>query len=338
MSPTLSGGAGVKFSVALCTYNGARHLADQLASVETQIRQPDEIVVSDDGSTDDTLKIVEEFARRVTFPVRLVRQPTNLGVTQNFGAALAACQGEYIALCDQDDVWLPAKLEAAEKYLDQEPRCLALFSDATLVDEALNPLIEPSLWGRIGLTSKRLRALADAERSLETIAGCYLVTGATLVVRRSLLDQALPIPSALPDKLIHDGWIALVAAALGGLGAVSAPTVLYRQHDRQQIGMKINKPAARHPVAFDAPREVYRSLADRLETIYQVLDGRLAQSSHSLLAMAALRRKIDHFWRRAEMPRRRVSRISPVFREIAQGGYHRYCSHPLAAALRDLAR
>src|ERR687894_3003245 len=100
-----------RFSVAMCTYNGARFVAEQLASVAAQTRPPDELVVCDDGSTDETCRLVEEFAARAPFPVRLFVNERNLGSTRNFGRAVALCEGDLVALSDQDDVWHPEKLE-----------------------------------------------------------------------------------------------------------------------------------------------------------------------------------------------------------------------------------
>ena len=102
---------GASVSVALCTYNGTRYLKDQIDSIASQTRVPHELVVCDDCSSDDTVKILEAFASRAPFPVRLSVNPTNLGSTKNFAQAIALCRGDIIALCDQDDVWHPAKLE-----------------------------------------------------------------------------------------------------------------------------------------------------------------------------------------------------------------------------------
>ena len=99
-----------RFSVALCTYNGAQYLPDQLESIVAQTRLPDELVVGDDHSTDDTVNILEDFAAGAPFPVRLHVNETNLGVVKNFEATILRCQGNLTALCDQDDVWLRNKV------------------------------------------------------------------------------------------------------------------------------------------------------------------------------------------------------------------------------------
>ena len=99
-------------SVALCTYNGERFLEEQLASLEAQERRPDELVVCDDRSTDNTVSLLESFARTASFPVRIHINPINLGSTVNFDRAMRLCAGSLIAFCDQDDIWSPVHLSA----------------------------------------------------------------------------------------------------------------------------------------------------------------------------------------------------------------------------------
>ncbi|MFL5505263.1 MAG: glycosyltransferase, partial [Gemmatimonadales bacterium] len=113
------GRAGV--SVVLCTYNGARYLPEQLDSLARQSLPPTELVVRDDDSTDETASLVAAFAERAPFPVRWTCNAERLGPTRNFGAAIADATGEFVALCDQDDVWLPEKLERVVGALMREP-------------------------------------------------------------------------------------------------------------------------------------------------------------------------------------------------------------------------
>jgi glycosyltransferase involved in cell wall biosynthesis len=103
-----------RISVALCTYNGERFLHQQLDSIAMQTRLPDELVVCDDRSTDRTLAIVREFAASAPYPVRVFENQANLGFAANFEGAIRRCDGDLIALSDQDDVWYPTRLERSE--------------------------------------------------------------------------------------------------------------------------------------------------------------------------------------------------------------------------------
>src|SRR3974390_3258095 len=127
-------------SVVLCTYNGARYLREQLESIARQSRQPAEMVVCDDGSEDDTVTILRGFASEVSFPVRIFQNPHRLGSTRNFDQGIGLASGEFIALCDQDDVWAPEKLEYLANMLISDPSVGGVFSDADLIDENSKPI------------------------------------------------------------------------------------------------------------------------------------------------------------------------------------------------------
>ena len=334
MSATSSGTSPQPgFSVALCTYNGARHLGEQLASIAAQTRLPDELVIRDDGSMDATADVVADFARRVPFRVDFEQHAANVGVTQNFAAALAASRGGLIALCDQDDVWPSERLERFARFFDEHPRCLTVFSDATLVDEALRPLNpHPGLWARLGVTLEVRRRLRDPRDGLATLADRYLVTGATLVVRRELLAAALPIPAELPDRLIHDKWRALVAAASGGLDSLPEVTLHYRQHDRQQVGLRAAPAEGAVPARS---REGYGQRAALLAKIHALLADRLGAGGASA-ALDVLAAKAAFYRRRAERSKAWWKRIGPVLRDLRRGEYHRFCYRSFAAASYDL--
>src|ERR1700751_1590888 len=95
----------MRVSIALAVYNGERFIAEQLESLANQTRLPDELIVSDDASTDQTVELIREFAARASFPVRLLLNDENVGCTRNFDRALRECNGDIIFLCDHDDVW-----------------------------------------------------------------------------------------------------------------------------------------------------------------------------------------------------------------------------------------
>lgn len=126
-------------SIAMTTFNGEKYLADQLDSFLTQTRMPDELVVRDDGSTDDTLKILNNFARSAQFTVRILSGGPRLGYVENFLTTAAACRSEYIAFSDQDDVWMPEKIQIG---LDAMLRHHSLMSMHTSIvtDENLKPI------------------------------------------------------------------------------------------------------------------------------------------------------------------------------------------------------
>ena len=195
-----------KISVALCTYNGEPFLPQQLSSIQQQTRLPDELVVCDDRSTDQTLALLREFAATVSFPVTIVQNPETLGFAKNFEKAIQLCAGELIALSDQDDIWYPHRLQRSEQEFVAYPQAGLVFSDADVIDEQ-NRLLGQTLWQRLGFAGKPRHDLLAGR--LVVLAKHRFVTGATVMFRANLRDRFLPVGAGW----IHDEWIALVVAA-----------------------------------------------------------------------------------------------------------------------------
>ncbi len=139
-----------RLSIAMCTYNGAKYIQEQLDSIAAQSRLPDELVVCDDRSSDNTIEIVKSFGSKVPFPVRLYLNEENLGIIKNFEKAISLCTGNIIALSDQDDVWKPNKIEKILTAFAENLGAGYVFSNAELVNESLMPL-GSSLWESLGI-------------------------------------------------------------------------------------------------------------------------------------------------------------------------------------------
>jgi glycosyltransferase involved in cell wall biosynthesis len=220
-------------SVALCTYNGAEFIVEQLKSIEAQTLKPAEVVVVDDGSADESVKLVRQFAAQAVFEVRLIENEQQLGVNANFSRAIGLCRGEYVALSDQDDIWAADKLELSlaemarlEGAAGSERPCL-VHSDLKVCGSD----------GRVLATSfMRRQGLNHVEvEPLKRLMVRGFVTGATVLINRALVEAALPIPE---EAVHHDWWLALVAGGAGRIGFVPQGLVYYRQHGNNVIGSK----------------------------------------------------------------------------------------------------
>ncbi len=220
-------------SVAMCTYNGERFLAEQLQSIQQQSRSPDQVVVCDDGSTDATRAMLEQFARSASFPVTLRFNSKNLGVTRNFEQAISLCHGDFIALCDQDDRWHSSKLERLAQALAANPLAGFVCSNAALINQD-GGRMRGTLWDRWRINPSMLAAEDPRERGLHLLrANC--VTGATMIIRRDLVcAHALPIP----PSWVHDHWITVLCEIIERPGC-TMPDLLteYRQHAGQVLGL-----------------------------------------------------------------------------------------------------
>ncbi len=294
-------GAG-SISVALCTYNGSRYLIEQLESIASQTCQPAELVVCDDGSQDDTLARLENFARRAEFPVRICRNETNLGSTRNFDQAIRLCRGEFIALCDQDDWWSAAKLETLRaELLDNDAG--GAFSDGLLMDGD-SSLTGGSLWSANRFSGSRWGSGRASERdnAISVLLKCNVVTGATLIFRSSLRAQMLPFP----EEWVHDGWMAWMLVLCSKLRAVAKPLIRYRIHGSQQVGLPGQSAAARLQRARATGMREYSMIERQFEVLLEYA------RKHPNLCEPELCRRItekrQHMSFRAELPEKRISR------------------------------
>lgn len=201
-------------SVCMATFNGGRFIREQLESILSQLPPDAEIIIADDGSTDDTLLVVDSLNES---RIRVLPAERHLGVIYNFERALRASKGEIVFLADQDDVWLPGKVEM----------CLAALNEADLVmhDAFLLGLSDAfeSAWGRNGKLSdiRTYRSGVVANWWKNSFTGCCMA------FRRKVLDKALPFPKNLP---MHDQWLGVVAEKNFKVKFIDEPLVEYRQH------------------------------------------------------------------------------------------------------------
>jgi glycosyltransferase involved in cell wall biosynthesis len=308
----------VKISVAMATFNGERFLAEQLASIAAQSRLPDEVVICDDASTDGTVAIAAAFSKGANLRVRVERNPERLGTAKNFEKAIRLCEGDVVVLADQDDVWLPRKVEVLEAAFQRDEDCVFAFSDAEVVDENLTPLGH-RLWDAIGFSRRQQQRLRDGEAFAELLRR-PLVTGATLAFRREAFKS-------IPPGWMHDEWIAIRLSEMGRCAVIEEPLILYRQHARQQIGGTKRSWLERYRDAQSITAETYRGVSARFEEFSKFED---VMPEH----MRGAAEKAAHFARRSHMRQAGVWRLPRILAELARGRYFRY-SRGLASAAQD---
>jgi len=319
----------------MCTYNGARFLLHQLESIAAQTRLPNELVVCDDRSADESLEIVRSFAKRAPFPVRLEINEKNLGSTKNFEKAIGLCQGEIIALADQDDVWKPRKLAVLEKTLEEHPEAGYVFSDAELVDVAGRPLGR-TLWSTIRFQGSVLRSFSGS-RQVAILLRRAAAQGAATAFRSRLNSVLLPIS----PHFGHDYWISLLASSVALYGvAVREQLIHYRQHDRQQIGpgsksvvekiRRAREEGAKGAGPYDCTTQGFQDVRERL--LLAASKGLSYPPNHLCL----IEEKIAHCGQRAAAHSTRgTAKLSKVISEVLTGRYERY-SDSWRSVVRDL--
>lgn len=250
-------------SVALCVHNGARFLAAQLDSILAQRDVTLEVVAVDDASTDASLALLEDYARR-DGRIRVHRNPATLGITRSFERAMSLCTAPFLAPSDQDDVWAPDKLATLLAAIG--PADLA-YGDSAYIDEAGQP------------SGRRISDDLDMLHGREPLKFAFAnsVSGHALLVRRSLFEEARPLPA----ELYYDWVLALFAAARGGVVYVERPLVQFRRHT--QACSSLGKACA--PREADRYRAWLRDRAALLALLAHSrfdAQGRAGRLSHAL--------------------------------------------------------
>ena len=213
----------MKISIAMATWMGEKYLDAQLQSLLEQTRLPDELVVRDDGSTDQTPFMLQRFADAAPFPVRILPSGSRLGYAKNFEAVLRQACGDLIFLSDQDDVWFPNRLETVSRYATNHPDKLIFINDQEIVHESLRPT---------GVTK-----LDNLRRS--GVSTDRYISGCATALRRSLQSFALPFPQGLRA---HDQWLHECGLWLKARMLIDEPLQYYRRHGANASSMAISEP------------------------------------------------------------------------------------------------
>lgn len=218
-------------SIAMCTYNGAGFLQQQLDSLVNQTRKPDEIIICDDCSKDQSVEIAQNFAKQhPDITIRVVQNPQNLGYVKNFEKAISLCTQDIIFLCDQDDLWQPEKIENMVAVFDAEPAVGLVLHDFCWIDERNQPYPGPiDTYGPQKLSAAQLpQEIKD--NSINVFMQPYprAWCGCMMAYRRSFNEVVLPI---FPGKG-HDDWILKVLAPITETRFLASPLVHYRMHQQ----------------------------------------------------------------------------------------------------------
>ncbi|MFP6638701.1 MAG: glycosyltransferase family 2 protein [Myxococcota bacterium] len=313
-------------SIAMATCNGGHFIAEQLASLASQSRPPDQLVVCDDHSEDDTLARVEAFREGAPFEVLIERNSQRLGPTANFERAVSLCEGDVILLSDQDDVWLPEKIETLVDALAAHPEWGLAFCNGRVMDSSLKPL-GYDLWQALFFDSHEQAEVARG-RAPDVFMRHVVAAGNTLAFRSHFREILLPFPD-LPST--HDAWIAFVISCLAGAGLVPEELIHYRLHGENLIGI--------HRFGWlDQLRQARRQLEDdafgRLATFFEAAQLRLQDKINADLR-EAIEEKIAHCRTRADMRGGAFERLPNIYAEWKAGRYARF-SYGLKSVAQDI--
>jgi glycosyltransferase involved in cell wall biosynthesis len=218
-----------KINILMATYNGRRYVAKQIESILNQTYQDFRLIISDDCSTDSTLKILKEYEAKDK-RIEVFGQGENHGIVENFEFLIGKVRSEYFMFADQDDIWNPDKIEKSLKKMEDENLDL-VYTDLEVVDSRLN-VQASSYWKAKGLDYRIYKY-----NNFESLYLNNFVTGCTMLVKSKWINEFLPLPKE-SKYVLHDYWIPLIISQSGKIGYVNEPTMKYRQHSNNKVGAR----------------------------------------------------------------------------------------------------
>lgn len=318
----------MKISIAMTTYNGAKFIAQQLESFCRQTRFPDELIIQDDGSQDNTLALVEEFAETAPFYVNFQKNEKNVGVSENFSIAIHRCSGDLILLSDQDDVWLPNKIAKIEEYFRVNPDVSVIANDALIVDSNLSPE-KPSLM-------KRVKAGRNSENDF--------VHGCCTAIRKNFAQLLFPQKRLKENSIGYDEYIHLAGRLTKSRMIAEDVLQYYRRHESnvsQSDVYQKNNFYARARYYLNQAKKIRSTPLDKDYISFQaMLLSELLEKDKSLLALESKCRSfaqesLNDLLKRIEIRRSPViRRFFPVAQNLFSGKYSR--ANGMKSAASDL--
>lgn len=246
--------------ILMATYNGGKYIAEQIDSILNQNYNDWKLYIRDDGSKDNTVNIVKEYIEKYPNKIILIEDGRrNLGPKLNFGELLKISKSEYCMFCDQDDVWMEDKvsltlnkmIELEKQYGKDKP--ILIHTDLKVVNERLDVLNE-SFWNFMSLDPKR--------KTINKLLMENTITGCTMMINRKLKEEVKEIPE---NCEMHDWWIGLIASSIGVIYTIEKSTILYRQHENNQIGARQNSLVKK---ITDTTIDIYDEQAKLLYDLY----------------------------------------------------------------------
>lgn len=304
----------MKASVAMCTYNGDKYIEEQLLSIAKQTILPNEVVICDDASIDNTIEIINSFKKRYNLNIVIYKNTERIGVIKNFEQAINKCTQDIILLCDQEDIWFENKVEKTLNYFKENPGYDAVFHNLVLFKN--NALKNTTSWEAVYFDEKFRKPNLLFEHLM-----LYnnVVTGAALAIRKPK-DKIFIETLRTSDKsfsvrpyFLHDYLLAIRYASTGSLGIINESLAYYRIHNEQFVGLSRKKPAPLSPHYFYNNESNFIKLfyiKKRIETL-KPYKGLRTEISQTLLRLnkekKEIKKEINFFKRKYALAKHHAS-------------------------------
>jgi len=324
----------MKISIAMASFNGEKFIKEQLDSFLSQTRLPDELVISDDGSTDSTLEIIKSFSQTCPFPIKVISNTQRLGITKNFENAMKSCTGDIIFLSDQDDVWLPEKISTLADVFNNNPKTGLVHCNAEIVNEDLASTGK-TVWESTWFSHKEQQKIKNG-KAFDVYLRHTVAAGMSMAVRADLLKTVLPIPDIFS---IHDVWTALIIAAIADVTLIDQALLQYRVHGvNQTIG--IHRLSLKEQ--FDIARKqacdnTFPNLTALHDNLVKRLEYLIKSGSYTIpvSVMNKAIKRHEHAHIRSSFSGNIIKKLAIMIPQIINGNYFRF-SYGIKSIVKDL--
>ncbi|SCH20745.1 Chondroitin polymerase [uncultured Clostridium sp.] len=267
--------------ILMATYNGEKYVSEQIESIINQTYSDWKLFIRDDGSKDNTLSVIKEYANKYPEKIVVIEDgKRGLGAKLNFAELMKYSKNDYCMFADQDDFWINEKIQLTfdemkrleEKYSKNTP--ILVHTDLKVVDSNLNILNE-SFW--------EYQKLDANKRALNNLLVQNNITGCTMMMNRKLMEMSTNIPQGC---IMHDWWIGLVASCFGQIGIVNKQTMLYRQHGGNEVGAHNYKSLKYYTSKLSNVNKITKSINDTLvqaKSFYDVYKNDLTKEQKNTL-------------------------------------------------------
>ncbi|HPU12319.1 MAG TPA: glycosyltransferase [Aeromicrobium sp.] len=323
-----------RVSVVMCTYNGARFVEEQLRSISLQLSHGDELVIADDGSTDETLDIVDRILRAslpIDFDVSILPGSTkSRGISANFWRGVQAANNSVVILSDQDDSWLANRVERVRQEFGKHMGLKAFACDARLIDK-YGANLGHTQFDSVGVGAGEIQVL-NGQAGFEYLARGNVLPGMTGAFDTNFLREIGPAPGSWP----HDYWWFLHAAMFDGLEVTNETLVNYRQHDSNTIGAPPTRLAALAIRFWKTPSNA-AVLHENFQQLWEACQStELNESARRNLGFLREKKAFERW--RGQLRPHMVSRLIPVLKRIAFGDYRRFSRRGGLRGIHDIVR
>ncbi|MEG1313266.1 MAG: glycosyltransferase family 2 protein [Bacilli bacterium] len=314
----------MKCSVVIATYNGEKYIKEQLDSILNQSIKPNEIVICDDVSTDNTLDIIYAIKCKEDIPIHIIQHKKNMGVQRTFLEAMNIATGDIVFFCDQDDYWYENKIEKFMKAFDCDGDITLAISDADIVDQNLNKKGN-TLWETIDF--KPLENM-NSVQLVDEMLKRNIFTGMCMAVKREWISS---LKISVSSEMLHDeemGWYAIFA---GRVCTINEKMVAYRQHFENVVGSsKTTKFESFKKMRQSVKKSSERSKNKFRELCENELTRDIPKLNKKLFeAFQFYSARVDFF------SQSRMKSLVIFMKLIVGGGYGRFCSKTENAIKKD---